>query len=300
MVVLIFGSPMCAARAWDSTGHMLIDEIAWQNVTPEVRERVRVLVEKLENKYNNHKPYNFITAGCYMDDMRAAPGYPYITWHFMDVDYKPDARGYAEPEPPQVLWAIERSIETFGNPRATGQQKSEALAMIMHFVADIHQPLHCVNWNDRGGNGYFIAGIPFTDLSKKQVPNLHAFWDRAYRYDVKKGKVVELYYSLWTSERPDVAADGIIRNQAERIIERFPLTSLAELARVGDPHAWAHESYGFACRFGYPRRPHPENYEVVTLTPDFITQASWIACRRIALAGYRLANLLNRLFSTDG
>ena len=288
------------AMAWDSMGHMIIDEIAYENVRPEVRLRVTELARILDSKYNSHKPYNFITAGCYMDDMRAAKDYPYSAWHFVDVPYTPNGMGYSEMTEPNVLWAFRQSVWIIRNAQATAAQKSEALAMIMHFAGDIHQPLHCVDWNDKGGNGYLITGIAFNDFSKKKIPTLHVFWDRAYRYDVKRGKPVELYYNLWPSERPDAPAKGIIKNQAAKIMGRYPLASLMDLVKVDDPDFWARESYRLGCRFGYPRRPHPEDYEVVTLTPWFVGQAHEIACRRIVLAGYRLANLLDILFASLG
>ena len=187
---------------------MLVGEIAYEQVRPDVRARVGALVRTLDNRYNNHKPYNFVTVGCYMDDTRAEKGYPYSAWHYMDVNYIPDGSGYSEPAPPHVLWALQQAVATFENPTATGPQEALALAMLIHFTGDIHQPLHCVDWNDKGGNGYFIAGVPFSDLSKKKPANLHAFWDRAYRFGVQDGKVIELYYSPWPAERPTVRACG--------------------------------------------------------------------------------------------
>jgi len=300
LVLLILGSGAVQALAWDSTGHMLVGEIAYEQVRPDVRARVDALVRTLDNRYNNHKPYNFVTAGCYMDDMRAEKGYPYSAWHYMDVNYTPDGRGYAEPAVPNVLWALQQAFATFEDSGSSGPQKSLAMAMLIHFTGDIHQPLHCVDWNDKGGNGYFIAGVPFSDLSKTKPANLHAFWDRAYRFGVQGGKVIELYYSPWPSERPGVPAAGVIKNQAAKIMERYPPGSMAELANVGDPHVWARESYRYACKFGYPHGPHPGDFEAVTLTPLFVGNAHDVACRRIALAGYRLANLLNSLFEADG
>lgn len=287
-----------AAQAWDSTGHLLVDEIACENVKPAVRARVDALVRTLDNQFNARRPYHFITAGCYMDDMRAAPGSAYAKWHFIDVNYTPDGSGYSEPGPPHVVWALRQAVDTMKNAQAADARKAVALAMILHFVGDAHQPLHCVNWNDGGGNGYFIAGIPFTDLSKKKIPNLHAFWDRAYRFDAREGKTVELFFSLWTSERPGEPADGVIKDQAAKIMARFPASNLPELAKGNNPQAWAKESYVLACQSGYPRGPHPGDNEVVTLPPAFVHHAHEIACRRIALAGYRLANLLNDLFAT--
>ena len=128
------------AQAWDTTGHMLVDQIAYVNTRPVFRLRIAALVAKLENKYNNRTPYNFITAGCYMDDMRAAPGYAYGPWHYINVNYTLDASGYAEPPPPHVLWAIEQSAsKLLKDSQATDAQKAEAVTMLIHFIGDVAQ-----------------------------------------------------------------------------------------------------------------------------------------------------------------
>ncbi len=287
-----------ASQAWDYTGHMLVDQIACDHLQLGVLERVSSLVSTLENKYNAHEPYNFVTAGCWMDDMRAMPDYPWGPLHYVDYPYAPDASKFIEPPPPHILSAIEQAVATVKDPAATAQQKAGAVAMILHFAGDLHQPMHCVDWNDKGGNGYLIYGVPFTDLSKKRPANLHAFWDKAFRFDVRDGKVVELYWGLWTSERPAAPDQGRIKEEAAKIEERFPQTSLAELTKKMMPRDWAKESYELACKSGYPPGPHPTETEVVTLKPEFVHTANEIACKRIALAGYRLANLLNELFGS--
>jgi hypothetical protein len=286
-----------ALHAWDYTGHMLVDQIAYGQTKPEVREKVAALVKLLDNKYNGYMPYNFVTAGAYMDDARADKNYPYSKWHYIDAPYTPDGSGYVEPEPPHVLWAIAQSEDVIKNAQSTDAQKAEAVAMILHFVGDTHQPLHCVDWNDKGGNGFLIAGVPFTDISKKRPANLHTFWDKAYRFDVKDGKVVELFFALWTTERPTAPGEGVIAKQAEKIAAEFPLESIAKLAAIDDTHAWAKESYVLACKSAYPPGPHPGDNEVVTLSPEYVHAAHGIADQRVALAGYRLANLLNKLFA---
>ena len=58
------------AQAWDAAGHMLVGEIAWQQMTPAAREKAAALVQPLDTRFTEGRPYNFITAGCWMDDMR--------------------------------------------------------------------------------------------------------------------------------------------------------------------------------------------------------------------------------------
>jgi hypothetical protein len=278
-------------------GHMLVDQIAFEQIGADTREKVGNLVRLLDNKYNDNIPYNFITAGCWMDDMRADPAYAYSKWHYIDIEYTPTGTPAIEPQPPHILSAIDELRAAFKNPAASDAQKAGSLAMLMHLVGDIHQPLHCVDWNnDRGGNAYLIYGIPFSDLLKKQIPNLHSYWDRAFRFDVENGKVVEVYYALKPNERPQDPAHGLIKDEAQRIAMQFPKTALYQFDNRFAPREWAFETHAIACLFAYPIRPHPTDTEVVTLTPDYVQHARAVANQRIALAGYRLAVVLGELF----
>jgi len=287
-----------AANAWDYTGHMLVDQVAYENVSPRVRERVGKLVATIENKYNDHQPYNFVTAGAWMDDMRSMPNYPWGPLHYVDAAYTPSGMPFVDPPPPNVLTAVADALATLKNKESTEEKQSEALAMLLHMVGDMHQPLHCVDWNDKGGNGYFIYGIPFSDLGKKQIPNLHAFWDKSFRFDSQNDKIVELYRAPWPSDRPKSTDSGLVHDEALKIIAKYPKASLEPL-KLGQPREWAMESHLIACIFAYPVRPHPTDAEVVTLTPDYVHQAHEIACERIAMGGYRLAALLEDLFGKE-
>ena len=75
------------ALAWDFAGHMLVDQIAWTQAKPEVRARVDELAAKLESTYNNTQPYNFVTTGTWMDDMRSKKGYEWSKWHYVNLDW---------------------------------------------------------------------------------------------------------------------------------------------------------------------------------------------------------------------
>src|SRR4030095_3195782 len=206
------------ATAWDPAGHMLVGQIAWEQTTPEVRARVGDLAKLLENTYNESQPYNFITAGCWMDDMRSKKGYAWSKWHYVNLTWTADGAALELPEPPHVVWALAESITVLKAPRTALDKAAEALAMVMHFVGDIHQPMHATERNDRGGNGVLISGVPFTDLWPGTVPNLHAFWDKAFRFDQANGKIVELWQCPLTAERPKAAGDGVIAEEAAKIM----------------------------------------------------------------------------------
>ncbi|MDP9291135.1 MAG: S1/P1 nuclease [Verrucomicrobiota bacterium] len=284
-----------SVAAWDYTGHMLVDQIAFNTLRPEVRAKVSAVVANLDSRYNGHHAYNFITAGCWMDDYRSSPSYSLSALHYIDVPYAPAGLPYVEPSPPHALSAIEHALETLRNAQSTAEEKAENLGILMHLIGDIHQPLHCVDWNDRGGNAYPISGIPFSDLGKKQTPNLHSFWDKSYRFDSEGEKVVEKFYGVWPSERPGEDSAGPVKEQVAQIMAQFAPAVLYQLAEK-NPHAWARESYLLACLYAYPVGPHPQNDEIVELSPAYVHGAYEISRSRIALAGYRLAALLDDLY----
>ena len=282
------------AYAWDPAGHMLVDQIAWTQMKPEVRARAEELVKTLENTYNTAQPYHFITAGAWMDDMRSKKGYAWSKWHYVNLEWTADGAAFALPEPPHVVWAIGESVKILKAAETAPDKASEALAMILHFVADVHQPMHATERNgDRGGNGVLITGVPFTDLWPGTKANLHAYWDKAFRFDKADRKIGELWQCPPTPDRPKNAEEGVIAAEAAKIMEKYPAASLAADIAQTDPVEWARESHRLGCTAGYPADFVPSDNHVVELTGDFAAKARAVAEQQIALAGYRLARLLN-------
>ncbi len=286
------------AQAWDAAGHMLVGEIAWQTCTPKARAAVRELVAPLENKFNHGNPYNFVTICCWMDDLRSLPRdqYPWSKWHYVDSPKTDDGKDFKLPEPPNVVWAIGENLKSLHDPAISKEERGKAVAMLMHFVGDVHQPLHATTWDDQGGNGYAIMGVPFTDLYAKSKPNLHTFWDKAFRFDGKDGQIVEMWKSPENADRPKAAGETVIAEEAAKLMTQFPRASLDELKEKKGAEDWARESHVLGCTKAYPPGDHPHEIEVRKLEPEFVHQSQAIAARRIAVAGYRLGDLLNELF----
>ena len=290
-------SPL-AARGWDPGGHMLVGQIAWENISPSTREKVTDLVKRLDYQFNEGQTYNFVTAGCWMDDMRSlGPAYKWARMHYVTIPWTESGEPTPIPVPPNVVASIEDNMATLRNAAAPVEQRAEAVGMLLHFVGDIHQPLHTTDrHNDRGGNGYLIAGIPFSDLLEKQGANLHTYWDKAYRFGVVDGKIVELWTNPRIPERPKEPGKGVIAAEARKIMAAFPRKSFPEIGPRADATAWAQESHRVGCKSAYPPGDPPPNTEVGVLKPEFVRACYPIANRRVALAGYRLAALLEELF----
>jgi hypothetical protein len=108
-------------------------------------------------------------------------------WHYIDIPRDAPRSGLEESCPTStgcVTSAIEHQIELLRNDGNDPQARADALRFIIHFVADLHQPLHCVSNNDLGGNCVpvdFFGNAPVEKNPQYEsyAPNLHAIWDSA-------------------------------------------------------------------------------------------------------------------------
>lgn len=296
LALLAFVSP---ALAWDLAGHMLIGEIAWRESTPAIRAKVEALAAKLDTTFSGGRPYNFTTANCWLDDMRRMRSYPWGKLHYVNIEKSADGSGFALPEPPHAVWAIQDALKTLRDPATPAAKRPEALGILIHCIGDIHQPLHACTWDDRGGNGYLLAGVAFSDLYRRGRGNLHAFWDEAYRVEARGDRIVEIFTSPPLTARPAPGQPGIIADTAASFMAAHPRKSFGKEIASLDSVAWARESHVLACQHAYPPGPHPRDTAVRKLEPEFAAGAKEIATRRVVLAGYRLARVLASLFGGE-
>jgi hypothetical protein len=161
-----------------------------------------------------------------------------------------------------------------------------ALNWLFHLVGDVHQPLHAVQLftreypkGDRGGGDFCVR------VAQDRIPlSLHRLWD-----------------GLITSSNNT----RTLRNIAIELQSRFTRSGLSELA-VTAPEAWGKEGFGIATKIAYQngglrgtprgkRRDCREVTDAVVLPNDYAAVARKIGDRRMILAGYRLADLLQQI-----
>jgi len=149
------------ALAWGDLGHRIICEIAFQELEPTARERVKALIRR------DPDSDTFAEACSWPDCPRRRP-----EEHYVNLPRDAD-RLEADPRPLAtdcVVLAIEKDLAVLSSPNATEQDRFEALKYLGHWVGDVHQPLHVSFEDDRGGNEVGISG----GLCSW---NLHAVWD---------------------------------------------------------------------------------------------------------------------------
>jgi hypothetical protein len=210
----------------------------------------------------------FMRASNWADDIRARPGPAadkHPDWHYVNVPFSADGTPTRRPAVPNVQTQIAELRGRLADRSAPDHARSGALVWLLHLVGDVHMPLHCVArfdrflpQGDRGGTLILLSVNP--------RDHLHGFWDRAL------GDATDL-----ASARAEAA--------------RLPAPPAALIA-VGDEAAWVEEGFEAAKRWVY-RPPVEAGPGPFVLDARYARDARLLAAERIALAGARLARLLD-------
>lgn len=297
---LAFTTPFL--RAWDPVGHMLTTQIAREGLTPTARAEVDAAIARFNAAKNPDAPYDFVLAACWMDDARSQTK-EFNAWHYVNLPFTRDG----EPVPagsadaPHVVWAIDECEAIIaGKSSHPSVDRDQAIVMLLHLVGDVHQPLHATSrGDDLGGNRVKLANLkdPLVDLIFSRGGNLHFFWDSAYRRVFRDGSATVAYEPpLYERTKPVAgheAARGLVEREAAVIRQKYPPASFT--AGQGNATEWALESHVIGYDFAYGRLPASVDGAPIRLDDGYVTAARPIAEKRVALAGYRLANLLNHL-----
>jgi len=145
------------------------------------------------------------------------------------------------------------------------------LSFLVHFVGDVHQPLHISYASDKGGNN-----IPVQFFNSTTSSNLHQVWDTL---------ILTKYRSSW----PQIAAElrnNLVNNQ----------TLYQEYARETDPSVWADESYQITATDGYTFNFTSTAADKIYIGQEYYERNLPIILQRLTQGGVRLATLLNKIF----
>jgi hypothetical protein len=189
-VLAIFFCTPRSLRAWGCKGHQTVALIAEKHLTPEARQMVEKLLgenpidPKLKRWCGNATPDLMADASTWPDDVRNERHNG--PWHYIDIPrgkHKGSAEEYCGTEG-CVTWAIEEQRTILKDKSADPLKRAEAIRYLIHFVGDMHQPLHVINNGDNGGNCAPVKYLHHEPLRNSQhperedySPNLHQIWD---------------------------------------------------------------------------------------------------------------------------
>jgi len=150
------------ASAWGFEGHRLIAELAEAQLTPEAKAEVNRLLAL--------EPGATLASISTWADENRSPST--ASWHYVNLPRDSGCKYEAERDCPDgqcVVGAIERQSKVLASS-AIDADKLKALKYVVHFVGDVHQPLHAGYADDKGGNTFQVQAFG-------RGANLHSLWD---------------------------------------------------------------------------------------------------------------------------
>jgi len=156
-----------------------------------------------------------------------------------------------------VVAAINRNFLVLSDHRRPDAERTQALKYLVHFVADVHQPLHAGYGDDRGGNDYQL-------YFQGDATNLHSIWD-ARILGLRHLSASD--YAVSLARLPALASDPTRRSDRPAV-------------------EWAQES----CRIVAAPDFYPPKGK---LDARYLQREQAIAERRLREAGARLADMIN-------
>lgn len=250
--------------AWSGKGHAIVAELAESRLTPATRAKLKQLLGD----------ESLASVSDWADRIKGQFPQTY-SWHFVDIPES--AAGFSEARDcfhPQrggwnknadrhncVVDRIQIFAQVLGDRSAPSEARLTALKWVVHLVADVHQPLHAVA-EEHGGNDIELPVFGSLQCGPHQC-NLHAAWDDAL---------------IWHTD---------LRNREYvRMLEQLIRTEHLEQQAGGSPADWANQS-------------HAEARKILEARPHEVDEAYYrrnigTVNRQLALAGLRLAELLNQ------
>ena len=257
--VVALGLALLAATpvfAWGPVAHRVIARVAARHLSPSARHEVKRLLgdESLAD------------VAFWADEIRTRRSET-LRWHYVDIpvrarDYRPARDCQLTPRGDCIIAALGRERVALADRTAPDARRADALRFVVHLVGDLHQPLHCADDGDHGGNDVDVKFLG-------QPDRLHAVWDSG----------------LVTASRLGEAG------WVDRVAARLAREDLRALAR-GTVVDWALETHRAAVEHAYvvPRSR--------VLGRRWIAANEPVVEWQLTLASARLARVINEMVAS--
>jgi len=250
VVFLISFTAFSANYDWGKTGHRATGEIAETHLTKKAKRAVSSIL--------NGESLALVST--YADEIKSDKKYKgFSPWHYVNFSFDKKYGEEAPSEYGDLIQGIEKCISVLKDEKSSDLDKTFHLKMLVHFLGDLHQPLHTGRGEDKGGNDIQVQW--FRDGS-----NLHRVWD---------SDMID-YYGMSYSELSINRAE-LSRSEIENI----------ETGTIVD---WVHESQQLA------KKVYDSANVGEKLGYKYMYDYFPIVRSQLQKGGVRLAKILNEIF----
>ncbi|HEX3395740.1 MAG TPA: S1/P1 nuclease [Steroidobacteraceae bacterium] len=266
------------AQAWGDLGHEVTALVAYRHLSPTARAAMDTLLASDSDSLTSP---DFAGRSTWADKYRNAHRET-AAWHFVDIEIDQPNLGdacfgfpalpagqpaSAGPAQDCVVNKIDEFAIELKSPSTSPAERLLALKFLIHFIGDLHQPLHAADHHDRGGNCIGLSPPMGAEI------NLHAYWDVT---------VVE-------------ALGHSATHIADQLDARLSADDIKAWSQ-GTPRSWAMDTFEVGRRDAYalPSQPTCQSGGSVTLPPAYLAQAEKDAVMQLLKAAVRLSAVLNQ------
>ena len=249
-IVLFSSSSLTASEDWGKTGHRTMGEIATKHLSKKTAKKISALL--------GGESLAFVST--YADEIRSDDAYrKYAPWHYVSFPFGAKYEDTPKNKKGDIIVGIQNCIDVLKDATASQKDKEFYLRMLVHFIGDLHMPLHVGLKEDRGGNSFKVNWFG------KQT-NLHSVWDT---------KIIEGYEMSYTELTSNV--DALSKKEIQTI-------------QSGAVTDWMYESRKL-CEDVYANTSQGEN-----LGYKYMYRYVNVSRKQLQKAGLRLASILNEIY----
>lgn len=242
------------AFAWSRDGHAIVGMLAERQLRPAARAEVARLLA-------GEPDPTLAGVASWADDVRAAEASgKSAPWHY--INFKAGDCSYVPvrdcPDGNCVIGAINRNFLILSDRARPDAERRDALKYLVHFVGDVHQPLHSTPRDDKGGGDFQVN-------YQGKGSNLHKVWDRLI---LERKKSTPDDHASVLASQPALAPDATRRSNRPAV-------------------DWALES----CQIVLDGNLYPPSH---LIDDAYLDRHAPLAEQRLRRAGDRLADMINR------
>lgn len=257
LILLLWGCPLWA---FDAKGHRIVAQTALGYLTPESRKHLQHL---LGEQYS----IDFVDASQWVLHRQASPDHQYLQMlHFVWFDEQ-DTQFVADKHCPNNRCAVAAVLESqymLRQSDSSDETQRRALRYLIHYVADLHQPLNTGLMQDRGGQDYSLVDAHL------QPVTLYWVWEHHLMDSIETA-----WFSLANQYRQQIQPQQIEQWTAQM-----------------QPQDWAWESHQLALDVAYGLAQSKQR-----LDADYIKKVLPVFEQQLQKAAVRLAYLLNDIWA---
>ena len=252
IAALFFGNPAMEETVfWGQNGHRATGKIAENHLNKRAKKRI--------DKLLNGQSLAFVST--YADEIKSDSAYrKYYSWHYVNMDLEESYADATKNPKGDIVTGINKCIKVLKDNNSSEEDKSFHLKMLVHFVGDLHQPMHIGQKEDKGGNAIQVEWFG-------KETNLHAVWDT---------KMIE-NWNMSYLELADNAKD--VSKQQIAAIEAGTLREWVDETHELTKKIYKSAEVGENLRYRY-------SYDYFGIVRD-----------QLQIGGIRLAKILNDIFS---